>query len=99
MDRLVNIWNIIGKYKYLIAVVVFGVIMGFVDENSFVRRVHYAREINTLNQEIEYYRRAYEESTKRINELVSNPEVIERIAREKYRMKKPNEDVYVFEND
>jgi cell division protein FtsB len=99
MDKLVNIWNIIGKHKYLIVVVVFGVIIGFLDDNSIVRRMHYTQEIHKLNKEIEEYRQAYEESTKLVDELVSKPEVIEQVAREKYRMKKPNEDIYVFEND
>ena len=47
---------------------------------------------------IEKYRADYEENTKKLNELSSNPDAIEQIAREKYLMKKPNEDIYVFEN-
>lgn len=98
MDKLLNVWDFIGKYKIPITVIAFGVIMGFLDENSIVRRMQYTQEINTLNREIEKYRAQYEESTERLNELVTNPEAIEQIAREKYRMKKPNEDIYVFEN-
>jgi len=98
MDKLLSIWDFIGKHKYLITVIAFGVIIGFLDENSIVRRMQYTQEINTLNKEIEKYRAEYEESTERLNELVTNPEAIEQIAREKYRMKKPNEDIYVFEN-
>lgn len=98
MDKLLSIWDFIGKHKYLIAVIAFGVIIGFLDENSIVRRMQYTQEISTLNREIEKYRNEYEESTERLNELVTNPEAIEQIAREKYRMKKPNEDIYVFEN-
>jgi len=98
MDKLLSIWEFIGKHKYLITVIAFGVIIGFLDENSIVRRMQYTQEISTLNREIEKYRKEYEESTDRLNELVTNPEAIEQIAREKYRMKKPNEDIYVFEN-
>ena len=35
---------------------------------------------------------------KRLNEISTNPDAIEQIAREKYLMKKPNEDIYVFED-
>ncbi len=98
MDKLLSIWDFIGKHKYLITVIAFGVIIGFLDENSIVRRMQYTQEISTLNKEIEKYRNEYEESTERLNELVTNPEALEQIAREKYRMKKPNEDIYVFEN-
>lgn len=98
MGKLVTIWNFAGKHKYLITIVAFGIIIGFVDENSMVRRIGYAREIHRLQEEIEKYRAEYEENTKRLNELTTNPEAIERIAREKYLMKKPNEDIYVFDN-
>jgi cell division protein FtsB len=89
----------IGRHKYLITALVFGVVIGFLDENSIIRRMQYAGEINMLNKEIGKYRKEYEESTERLHELLTNPEAIERIARKKYRMKKPNEDVYVFENE
>lgn len=59
----------------------------------------YANEISRLNNEIEKYRAEYEESTERLNELAVDSGAIERIAREKYLMKKPNEDIYVFEED
>lgn len=98
MDRLFGIWRFIGRRKYWIATIAFFSIIGFLDENSWVRRAKYEHEINTLKREITKYRTEYEESTERLNELTTNPEAIERIAREKYLMKKPNEDIYVFED-
>ncbi len=97
MNRLLSLWDFIGKHKYLITISFFVVVIGFLDENSIVKRIGYQQEINTLNSEIDKYRKEYEESTQRLNELISNPEAIERIAREKYFMKKPNEDIFVFE--
>ena len=79
--------------------VVDAVIIGFLDENSVVRRLGYAREESRLRDEIEKYRKEYEENTERLNELAVDSGAIERIAREKYLMKKPNEDIYVFEED
>ena len=52
----------------------------------------------TVKEEIEKYQADYEENTKRLNEITTNPDAIEQIAREKYLMKKPNEDIYVFED-
>ena len=66
--------------------------------NSLLRRLGYEREISQLEEEIEKYRADYEENTKRLNEISTNPDAIEQIAREKYLMKKPNEDIYVFED-
>ena len=98
MGNLLTIWEFIGKHKYLITVLAFAAIIGFLDENSAIRRIGYTREISRLQSEIEKYRADYEENTKKLNELSCNPDAIEQIAREKYLMKKPNEDIYVFEN-
>ena len=99
MDKLITIWSFICRRKYLITVVAFAVIIGFLDENSLFRRLAYEREISQLKEEIEKYRADYEENTKRLNELNSNPDAIEQVAREKYLMTKPNEDIYVFEDN
>lgn len=98
MGNLLTIWEFIGKHKYLITILIFTAIIGFLDENSAIRRIGYTREISRLQSEIDKYRADYEENTKKLNELSSNPDAIEQIAREKYLMKKPNEDIYVFED-
>lgn len=97
MGKLLTIWNFIRRHKYIITICIFVIIIGFLDENSMLRRIQYAREINQLQEDIEKYRADYKENTKRLNELTTNPDAIEQIAREKYLMKKPNEDIYVFE--
>lgn len=97
MSNLLTIWNYIRRHKYLITLLVFGVIIGFLDENSLVQRIKHRNEIHTLNSEIKRYKKQYEEDTEKLKELTTNPEALEKIAREKYLMKKPNEDIYVFE--
>ncbi|WP_297328910.1 septum formation initiator family protein [uncultured Bacteroides sp.] len=99
MDKLASLWSLVRKHKYLITLVMFVVIVGFLDENSMVRRLGYTREESRLHEEIDKYRKEYEENTERLNELSVDSGAIERIAREKYLMKKPNEDIYVFEGD
>ena len=99
MGKLITIWTFIRGHKYVITIGVFIAIIGFLDENSLLRRFKYEREISQLKDEIEKYRTDYEENTNRLNELNSNPDAIEQVAREKYLMKKPNEDIYVFEEN
>ena len=99
MSKLATLWAFVCKHKYLITLAVFVVLVGFLDENSIMRRVGYAREINRLHSEIDKYREDYEESTRRLNELAVDSGAIEKVARERYLMKKPNEDIYVFEED
>ena len=57
------------------------------------------REIHELNKEIERYRKQYEEDSKTLKEITSNPKELEKVAREKYLMKQENEDIYIFEED
>ena len=97
MSRLNTLWNIIGRHKYFITLLAFGVIMVFLDENSLVQRAKHQEEIKTLNEEIAKYRKQFEEDTRKLKELTNNPEALEKIAREKYLMKKPNEDIFIFE--
>lgn len=99
MDKLASLWSFVCRRKYLITLVIFAVVVGFLDENSIMRRMGYVREESRLRDEIEKYRKEYEENTERLNELAVDSGAIERIAREKYLMKKPNEDIYVFEGD
>ena len=97
MSNLHKLWDYIRQHKYLLTLVVFGVVIGFIDENSLVRRMDHQKEIYRLHTEIARYKAQYEEDTRTLKELTTNPEAIEKIAREKYLMKKPDEDVFVFE--
>lgn len=53
MDKLVSLWMFVRKNKYLITILVFAVIVVFLDENSILRRVKYAHEEQILRSEIE----------------------------------------------
>ena len=81
----------------MITIAAFLVIIVFLDENSLIQRAKHQQEINTLNSEITKYRKQFEEDTEKLKELTNNPEAMEKIAREKYLMKKPNEDIFIFE--
>lgn len=97
MSRLLEIWSFVRRYKYHLTIGIFILVAGFLDENSYWQRMKNKREILRLEREIAKYNAEYDESTKRLNELVKNPAYMEKVAREKYLMKKSNEDIYVFE--
>lgn len=100
MSKLILIWNFIRRHKYAITFAAFALIIGVLDEeNSLLQRFSHWREINRLNTEIEHYRNQYERDSKRLKEISSDLDMLEKVAREKYLMKKPNEDIYVFEED
>lgn len=84
------------KAKYPLALIVFGVFVGFVGESSLVNRCSHKAEINRLETEIADLNAKFEEEKETLRRLDQDPEAIKEIAREKYYMKTDNEDVYVI---
>lgn len=99
MGRLGIIIHFIGHYKYLIVVVLGCVFVGFVDDNSLMRRLQLQLQINDLEEEIEKYRAINNADTRQLRELRRNPKAIEKIARERYFMKADDEDIFVLSDD
>lgn len=87
----------IGQLKYIITLVVFGVIIIFIDDNNLIKRYKNYRMIDEMQTEIVRCKTDARMNTMRLHRLQTDPRFIEKIAREKYLMKKPDEDVYVFE--
>lgn len=88
MGKLANIWAFIGRHKYWVTFGLFLLIIGVLDENSLIQRVSHKREIHQLKTEIQRYRKQYEEDSKALKEITSNKEALEKVAREKYLMKR-----------
>lgn len=97
--RLNGILGFIAHYKYLIVVVIGVLIVGLIDENSFLKRVQLELRISDLKCEINKYTEQYEADSRQLNELKRHPKAIERIARERYFMKADDEDIYVLSDD
>ncbi len=99
MGRLVTFWNYIRRYKYLTAIVIFLLIIGFLDENSLYTRYQRRLEISNLQQEIDKYQKQFDDEHQLLQALDNDPSAVEHMARERYFMKRPQEDVFVFIND
>ena len=99
MSRFNIILSFISHYKYLIVIVGGILIVGFLDENSFLKRVQLEWQISDLKAEIEKYRTQNEISTQKLRELKRNPNAIKKIARENYFMKADDEDIFVLSDD
>jgi len=99
MGRFITCWNYIRRYKYLAAIVVFLLIIGFLDENSLYTRYQRNVEIGTLKSEIDKYQAQYEAETAQLEALQNSPVAVEKMARERYLMKRPDEDIFVFMTD
>jgi cell division protein FtsB len=76
--------------------VIFAVWMLFFDANSYLIHRELNNEMDALEDEKDYYKNEIEKDKKAIQEL-STDEGIEKLAREKYYMKKENEEIYIIE--
>ena len=91
MRRLIALF----KNKFFLVTVAFLVWMIFFDKNDVLSRYEYSQQLKKLEQERDFYKAETDKVTKDLDELTSNPRQLEKFAREKYLMKKDNEDVYV----
>ena len=98
-NRFGFIWRFISRHKYLIVVIIGVLVVGFLDENSFMKRIQYELQMNELEDQISKYKTQHEADSKKLRELRCNPKAIEKIARERYFMKADNEDIYVLDDD
>ena len=84
------------RNKYFLAVAGFAVWMMFFDKNDMISQYEYRSQVNKLQQEKDFYTKEITAIQKDLKELDSNLNTVEKFAREKYFMKKDNEDVFVI---
>ena len=84
------------KNIFVLIFIGFAIWMLFIDSNSLIIHNELNNEISDLEDEKEYYSKEITKDKKAIKEL-STDEGLERLAREKYYMKKENEDIYIIE--
>lgn len=81
---------------YVLFGAVFLVWMLFFDSNDLITRFKLTRELRDLEAQRAYYKDKIAEVKQDREELMSDPRLLEKFAREKYLMKKPSEDVFVL---
>lgn len=84
------------KNKFFITIVALLVWLTFFDRNDFFTQYDLIQKCRKLEKEKQYYITEIEENRKNLQELKTNKKSLETFAREKYLMKKDNEDVFVF---
>jgi cell division protein FtsB len=90
--RLIDLF----KNKFFILTIAFIVWMLFFDKNDIISQYEYHQQVNNLKQERDFYQTETGKVSKDLDELTSDPQKLEKFAREKYLMKKDNEDVFVI---
>lgn len=86
----------IVKNKFFLATLAFLVWILFFDRNSIISQVKLTRALNNVIKQKEYYIDEIEKNNQEIDLLQSDTASLEKFAREKYLMKKENEDIFII---
>lgn len=84
--------------KYSVTILIFLTWLLFFDKNDIFTQRDLNRQLKKLYDEKKYYLSEIQKNKETSDELKNNVQSIERYAREKYWMKRDNEDVYVVVN-
>ncbi len=82
--------------KYLIAIIFFVIWVVFFDKNDVMTQYEQYVKCQKLQLEKAHYLEEIEKNKSDLQDLSTNAKSLEKFAREKYYMKKDNEDIYVI---
>ena len=85
------------KDKFLLTSIGFTVWVLFFDRNDLLTQIDRRNELSSLKDNKAYYTQEIEKERKISEELQSDPTTIEKYAREKYMMKRDNEDLFIIQ--
>lgn len=89
-------WFGILTNMYVLVLTAFVIWMVFFDTNSLLIHLELKKEIEKLEKQQEFLKEKIAED-KVIIERLSDPEELEKFARERYYLKKKNEEIYLIE--
>jgi cell division protein DivIC len=83
------------RNKYFLTLAIFFIWITLLDSNNLVERYGQLKDLNKLKSEKEYYTKKIEDDRSKLNELKTDNHNLEKFAREQYRMKRKDEDLYI----
>ncbi|HSC36542.1 MAG TPA: septum formation initiator family protein [Chitinophagaceae bacterium] len=87
------------RNKYVLTLIGFAIWMLFIDDRDFyVTYFKQRNELNALQVSKQYYEQQIGATREELGQLKVNAATIEKYAREKYLMKRDNEDLFVVES-
>lgn len=79
--------------------IAFAIWMLFFDRNDIPLQISRLNELNKLQNSEEVMLNKIKDTHTELNNLRNSPETLEKYAREKYLMKRPNEDLFIVKTD
>ncbi|MCX8080883.1 MAG: hypothetical protein N3F09_06570 [Bacteroidia bacterium] len=96
---LIQFFEKVFEWKYSLTVLAFLAWIFFFDKNKFSYQWEIQKQINSLENEKNYYLQGIENNRKLIHGLLHSPDTLEMIAREQYLMKKDFEEIFVLADE
>lgn len=84
------------KNKFFITGLAFVIWLAFLDKTNLMYQYQFQSEVNKLEDQKEFFIKEIKQTREEQQELLSSPEKLEKFAREKYYMKKDNEDLFII---
>jgi len=84
---------------YSVTAISFLIWMMFLDSNDLISRFKMSAKLRSLDREKEFYQEKISDVEKDRTELLTNKELLEKFAREKYLMKKESEDLFIIQEE
>ena len=84
------------RNKYFVTAAAFVLWLAFMDNKNFISQYELTSEVNKLEDQKAFFLQEIQQTRKEQQELLSSPEKLEKFAREKYLMKKDDEDLFIF---
>jgi cell division protein FtsB len=83
------------RNKYILALTVFAVLMLFIDHNDIFNQLNRKQQLNDLLASKKFYQQQIDQTKKNLADLQNNSAALEKYAREKFLLKRDNEDVFL----
>jgi cell division protein DivIC len=83
------------RNKYFLTILIFLLWIILLDSNNLLSRFREVKELHKLRNDKEYYLEKIEVDRSKLRELKTDNHNLEKFAREQYRMKKADEDLFI----
>jgi len=86
------------KNKYIITLIIFAIVITFIDNNSLLYQCSNKKKLKKLKEEKNYYINEIRQDREKLIKM-KDINYLERFGREEYKMKKDSEDIFIIVYD
>ncbi|MEZ4722753.1 MAG: septum formation initiator family protein [Flavobacteriales bacterium] len=94
-----RLWNNLPWYvknRYVLSLIAFIFWLAFFDQHNLISQIELKAELYQLEKDRDYYQEEIVQIKDDLEELLSDNSKLEKFARERYFMKRDNEEIFVF---